>query len=131
MDKAQLAVKMLHSIGKDMKFFWANSHPDLALEFPYAPWVGFPERVSGRENTEPYLDNVALMLPGLTFSEVRVMPLAEEDAFLLEYNGSCAQVNNYSQRYITIMRFKDDKLILYREYWNTTEAARALAAVGA
>lgn len=80
--------------------------------------------MTGRDNTEPYLDNVARILPGLTFNDVRVMPLAEEDAFLLEYIGSCPQVNNYSQRYITIMRFTDDKLILYREYWNTTEAAR-------
>ncbi|MFI5542117.1 nuclear transport factor 2 family protein [Nocardia sp. NPDC051900] len=122
MDNAQLAVKMLHSLGKD--FFWANAHPDLVLEFPYAPWVGGPERVTGRENTERYLDQVARMLPGLTFTDVRVWPYAEEDAYVLEYNGT-AQVNNYNQRYINIMRFKDGKLILFREFWNTTEAIRA------
>jgi ketosteroid isomerase-like protein len=131
MDKAQLAEQMLHSIGKDMGFFWDNAHPDLVLEFPYAPWVGLPERVAGRDDAEPYLDDVGRMFPGLTFHDVRVMPLAEPDSFVLEYNGSCPAVNNYSQRYINIMRFEGDKLALFREYWNTTEATRALGGAGA
>ncbi|SPF06205.1 nuclear transport factor 2 family protein [Streptomyces sp. MA5143a] len=125
MDNAQLAVKMLHSLGKDMDFFWMNAHPDLVLEFPYAPWVGLPDRLVGREDIEAYLDNFARMLPGLTFTDVRVWPYAEEDAYVLEYNGTCPSVNSYKQRYINISRFKDGKLILFREFWNTTEALRA------
>ncbi|MFI5541848.1 nuclear transport factor 2 family protein [Nocardia sp. NPDC051900] len=124
---AELAAKMLEAIGKDMDFFWANAHPDLVLEFPYAPSLGWPERVTGRENTEQFLANLAGVLPGLTFSDVRVMPLAEEDAVLLEYHGSAG---NYDQNYITITRFRDGKLVLFREYFDTTEAARALSAVG-
>lgn len=130
MEKAALAEKILHAIGKDMPFFWANAHDDLVLEFPYAPSVGMPARVTGRENTEPYLDNVSRILPGLTFTDVQVMPLAEPDAFLIEYNGNCPASNNYDQIYITIMRFRGDKLILFREYWDTTEVTRALGAAG-
>lgn len=128
MEKTLLAEEMLHAIGKDMDFFWENAHPDLVLEFPYGPSVGMPDRVTRRENTEPYLCDVARILPGLTYTNVRVLPLAEPDAFVLEYGGTCPAANDYDQIYIAIMRFKDDKLILFREYWDSTEVSRALGA---
>ncbi|WP_329263604.1 nuclear transport factor 2 family protein [Streptomyces pseudovenezuelae] len=131
MDNAQLAVKMLHSLGKDMDFFWANTHPDLVLELPYAPWLGLADRLTGRDEIKAFLDDFARKLPGLTFTDVRVWPYAEEDAYVLEYNGTCPTVNNYNQRYINISRFKDGKLILFREFFNTTEALRAFGATEA
>lgn len=126
MQKTTLAEKMLHAIGKNMDFFWQHAHPNLVLEFPFAPTHGMPDRVAGRENIEPYLDNVARILPGLTYTDVRVLSLVTPGACLLEYGGLCAAANNYNQKYIAIMRFEGNKLILFREYWDTTEVSRAL-----
>jgi ketosteroid isomerase-like protein len=55
------------------------------------------------------------------------MPLREDGAFLLEYHGVCKEVGNYDQDYITLMRFKGDKITLFREYWDTTEVTRAMS----
>ncbi|WP_431236243.1 nuclear transport factor 2 family protein (plasmid) [Mycolicibacterium psychrotolerans] len=126
MSNEELAAKMIHAAVKDLDFFWANAHPDLVFEFPYAPWIGTPERVAGAEDTKAYIDQLQIMLPGMTFTNVKVMPLAEEGAYLLEYDGACPKLNNYANKYISIFKFKDGKLILFHEYWNTTEITRAI-----
>ncbi|WP_431236226.1 nuclear transport factor 2 family protein (plasmid) [Mycolicibacterium psychrotolerans] len=120
--------KMLRAIGNDMEFFWANAHPDLVLEFPYASSLGWPQRVTGYADIEQCVANLGDALPGLSFSDIRVMPLADGNGALLEYRGSA---QNYDQRHITLARFCDGRLILFREYFDTTEAARALSAGGA
>lgn len=121
-----LAEKMLHALCGDRRFFWENADPDIALEFPFAASIGMPTRVAGRENVEPYIDQIDTLLPGLTFRDVRLMPLADPDTVLLEYRGASPAANGYEQNYITIMRFAQGKLVLYREYWDTTELTRAL-----
>jgi uncharacterized protein len=123
---AALAEKMLHALLGDMEFFWANAHPDLVLEFPYGGSLGSATRVTERAQAEAFLNGVATIVPGLKFSEVRVMPLADSDGVVLEYRGLCPAVNNYDQQYIALMRFKDGKLILFREYFDTMEVKRAL-----
>jgi ketosteroid isomerase-like protein len=130
MSDTALAERVLHSIGKDMEFFWRSAHADLVLEFPYGATNGFPVRIAGRENTHAFFANMPKIVPDLSFYDVHVTPLAEEGGFLLEYCGTCPKANNYRQRYITIMRFEDDKLILFREHWDTVEATRALARQG-
>ncbi|MFI5542118.1 nuclear transport factor 2 family protein [Nocardia sp. NPDC051900] len=130
MDLAQLAAEMQHSIGVDSDFFYANSHPDLVVELPYAPWVGRGERVVGREMCKAHMEEVGRSLPGLRFLDLRVTPLAEEDTFLLEYIGFCPALDNYRLPYICIYRFKDDKLILFREYWDTSEGLRVFGGKG-
>jgi ketosteroid isomerase-like protein len=124
MEQTELAAKMLHAIANDLDFFVANVDADVVLEFPYAPWVGRAERVVGREDTQAHMQEVVSVLPGLHFTDVRVMPLAEEGAYLLEYVGNCPALNGYRQPYITIMRFRSGKLVLFREYWDTTEIIR-------
>jgi len=126
MTDAILAERVLHSIGRDWDFFWSNTHPDLVLEFPFASSVGMPTRVAGEANTHEYLGNVTTLLPDLAFRDVRVMPLAEPESYMLEYLGSSPAARNYEQIYVAIMKFKQGKLILFREYWDTTEVARAL-----
>ncbi|WP_431236211.1 nuclear transport factor 2 family protein (plasmid) [Mycolicibacterium psychrotolerans] len=126
-DTVRLAAKVLQAMGTDMDFYWANAHPDLVLEFPYAPSLGWPERVAGREAIEQFLADLGGALPGLSFSDIQVTPLADGEGVLMEYRGSA---QNYDQRYITVARFRDGKLILFREYFDTTEAARALSAGG-
>lgn len=127
MANAELCERFLRAIGKDKDFLKAHAHPDIVLEFPYAPWVGYPESVRGYDNAIAYLDQVGELLPGMTFHNVVVRPLAEPDAYLMEYTSKCPAVNGYAQRYINITRIKDGRIILFREYWNTSEATRALS----
>ncbi len=124
---AALAERMLRSIVDDPDFFLENAHSNLAVEFPFGEANGFPTRITGRENLEAFLANMPNLLPKLAFYDVRIEPLAAPGGFLLEYRGSCPAVNNYSQQYITVMRFSDGKLILFREYYNTTEVTRAFS----
>jgi uncharacterized protein len=127
MPNTALAERMLRSIVEDPGFFLESAHPDLAVEFPFGEANGFPTRITGRENLEAFLANMPNILPKLTFHDVRIEPFATPGGFLLEYRGTCLAVNNYSQQYISVMRFSGDKLLLFREYYNTAEVTRAFS----
>jgi ketosteroid isomerase-like protein len=127
MDRSELAAKMVHAIGDDLDFFMAHAHPDLVLEFPYAPWVGRADRVSGHQHVRAHMEEVTSSLPGLFFTDLRVMPTAEEELFVLEYVGNCPALDGYRQPYITVMRFVDDRVALFREYWDTSEILRVFS----
>lgn len=125
-NNAELAERLMHAFGKDMELWWQNAHQELALEFPFAASIGMPEQVSGFVKSKEYLLNVVKQLAGLTFYDLRVTPSADPDMIFLEYKGSCPAPNGtYEQRYITVMRFKESKLVLFREHWDTAEIVRA------
>ena len=128
---AALAERLMTVFGKDMDFWWANADEALTLEFPFAPSIGMPERVSGMAESRAYLETVVTQLAGLTFRDLVVTPTADPDMVMLEYKGSCPAPNGqYNQKYITVMRFRNGKLSLFREYWDTAEVTRAFGNLG-
>ena len=125
-NNALLAEKLMKEFGKDMDFWWENSHPELSLEFPFAPSIKMPEHVSGFADSKAYLLNVVEKLAGLKFYDLRVTPAADPDVVFLQYKGSCpGHHGQYQQRYVTQMCFKEGKLSLFCEYWDTAVVTRA------
>jgi ketosteroid isomerase-like protein len=119
-DIIRLAERMLESFGKDMSFFWANTHDSIVLEFPLAKSNGFAERVEGIKNVRPHFEMVIKILPGWAPRDIRITPFADPNSVLVEYRGSCEGTHRrYDQQYITILKFRDQKLVYFREYWDT------------
>lgn len=128
----QKVADLIGTFGIDMEPWWQVSHDDLRLEFPYARSIGMPEAVEGKANSRTYLEKVVSGLAGLHFTNIRPRETSRPGEVVVEYEGQCPAPNGtYDQRYITIMRFQDDKLILFREHWCTTEVTRAFGDLAA
>jgi ketosteroid isomerase-like protein len=49
---------------------------------------------------------------------------------IVEYSGGCVlpTAKIYKQVYITVQKFKDGKMILFREFWNPMEVVESFGA---
>lgn len=105
-------------------------HEDLVLEFPYAHSVKMPGRVDGRSAAVEYLSGVMKHFTGLVFHDVVVSPMADPTTVIVEYSGGCKLPTGktYKQVYITVQKFKDGKMILFREFWNPMEVVESFGA---
>ena len=111
----------------DMDNWYDLLHDDLVLEFPYAYSIGMPGRIEGKETAVAYLAGVMKHFPGLAFRNVSIEPMADPSAVLVQYEGGCitASGSKYEQVYITVQKFKDGKMILFREFWNPAAITEA------
>lgn len=114
----------------DMDNWYPLLHDDLVLEFPYAHSVQMPGRVVGKTAAVEYLGGVMKHFIGLTFHEVVISPMADPSTVIVEYAGGCALPSGktYKQVYITVQKFKDGKMILFREFWNPMEVVESFGA---
>jgi len=95
-------------------------HDELVLEFPYASYIGMPDRVVGKKKCVSYLSNVMKNFSGLEFEDVIINGTEDPNKLIVEYNGNCKTPTgvSYKQIYATVQKFKDGKMILFREFWN-------------
>ncbi len=107
----------------NMENWYDLLHDDLVLEFPYANTINMPSRVVGKKDCVAYLSNVMKYFTGLTFHDVVINTTGEPDKLIIEYSGGCTLPSGakYKQTYATIQRFRDGKMILFREFWNPME----------
>lgn len=111
----------------DMENWFSLLHDDLVLEFPYAHSVKMPGRVVGKKAAVEYLDSVMKNFTGLKFHDVVVSPMADPSTVIVEYSGDCTLSSGavYKQVYITVQKFQDGKMVLFREFWNPMEVVEA------
>ena len=125
-DKLELTRQMIDSFGKDMDFFYSNTHNDIVLDFPFAQSNGFPTTVKGIDKVKPHFASVITILEGWRPRDIQVFPFADPDMFLIRYRGTCTgRFGPYEQQYVTMVRYQDDKLVLFREFWDTLQFERA------
>jgi uncharacterized protein len=104
----------------NMKTWFDMMHDDLVLEFPYAASIGMPPRVAGKPDCVAYLAKVMESLPGLKFTDIDIRALPEPDSVVVEYKGgSGTAFGHYENIYVCFQQYRDGKLVLFREYWNT------------
>jgi ketosteroid isomerase-like protein len=131
-ENARIAADLMATFGADMEPWWAIADEDLVLEFPFARSIGMPQRVTGKHASRAYLEKVVSGLEGLRFTGITARETGNPGEVVVEYVGTCPAPNGtYDQQYITIMRFKEGRLALFREYWDTTEVTRAFGDLAA
>ena len=98
-------------------------HPDIVMEFPFGAAVGLPPQVPGKEHCAGLFQLVFAKL-GLVFSDIVILGMADPNFVLAQYSGVGAfEGKPYNQRYITLLEFRDEQLILYREHVDTEVVA--------
>jgi ketosteroid isomerase-like protein len=115
-----LASRLMDQFGRDMDGWYDQLHERCVVEFPFGPSVGMPARIEGKEACTALFELVCEAVR-VQFSDIVISPLADPSELMLEYRGySEPQGKVYDQTYICLQKFKDRKLILYKEYWDAT-----------
>ena len=102
---------------------------DLAWELPYAPSIGHPARLSGREEVVGFVTWFLGAVENFRFFDLKVYALADPDAAVAEVKAE-ARIKStgrfYLQDYVVFLRAAGGKIAFLREYFDPVRAAKAL-----
>jgi ketosteroid isomerase-like protein len=102
---------------------------DISWELPYAPALGHPARLSGREAVERHVAWFLAAVEGFRFFDLQVYPFADPAAAVAEVRAEGmikATGRIYRQEYVVFLRAVGGKIAFLREYFDPTRAAKAL-----
>src|SRR5215470_13680478 len=94
---------------------------DIVWELPYAPSIGHPERLSGRESVIKHLTWFLAAVEKFRFSDVRLPALADPAAAVAEVRveGLIKPTGRiYRQEYVLFLRARAGKIAFLREYFD-------------
>jgi ketosteroid isomerase-like protein len=104
---------------------------DLLWELVYAPSLGHPARLSGREEVMRHVAWFLAAVENFRFLDLRLYPMADPEAAAAEIRAE-ALINTtgrtYRQEYVVFLRSKAGRIAHLREYFDPVRAARALDA---
>jgi uncharacterized protein len=102
---------------------------DIVWELPFAPALGHPGRLEGREAVVKHVNWFRGAVENFRFSDIRVYPWADS-------NGASGEVRargriketgrEYQQEYVFFLRATGGKIVWLREYFDPTRAAKAM-----
>jgi len=102
---------------------------DLVWELPYAPAIGHPARLSGREAVLRHVAWFVQAVENFRFFDLKVHAFADSEAAVAQVKaeGLIKETGRvYIQEYVVFLRAADGKIAYLREYFNPVRAARAL-----
>jgi ketosteroid isomerase-like protein len=102
---------------------------DLVWELPYAPALGHPARLSGREEVVRHVSWFLGAVEQFRFFDLRVYACADPDAAVAEVKAE-ARIKPtgrlYRQEYVLFLWAAGGKIAFLREYFDPVRAAQAL-----
>jgi ketosteroid isomerase-like protein len=102
---------------------------DIVWELPFAPALGHPNRLEGREAVEKHLNWFRGAVDNFRFSDIRVYPLSDPNGAVGEVRAEGrirASGREYRQEYVFFLRAAGGKIASLREYFDPTRAAKAM-----
>jgi len=102
---------------------------DLVWELPYAPAIGHPARLSGREAVVRHVAWFVQAVENFRFFDLKVHAFADSEAAVAQVKaeGLIKETGRvYIQEYVVFLRAADGKIAYLREYFDPVRAARAL-----
>ena len=102
---------------------------DLLWELPYAPALGHPARLSGREEVVRHVSWFLGAVENFRFFDLQVHAFADPAAAVGEVKAEGlikATGRIYRQDYVLFLRATGGKITFLREYFDPTRAAHAL-----
>ena len=104
---------------------------DLLWELVYAPSLGHPARLSGREEVMRHVTWFLGAVENFKFFDPRIYPMADPEAAAAEIRTAALIKTTgraYRQEYVVFLRCKAGKITHLREYFDPVRAAKALDA---
>ena len=126
---ADLLRRHIETLVDDNAFWRTLLADDVVCELPFAPALGHPARVSGRAEVMKFAAWFAGAVENFRFFDVRVYACADPEAAVAEVKGEGHIKTSgrvYRQEYVVFLRASAGKIVLLREYFDPTRAAKAL-----
>jgi len=102
---------------------------DLVWELPYAVALGHPSKLSGRDEVVRHANWFVGAVENFQFFDLRLHALADPEAAVAEVKAEGvikATGRIYRQEYVIFLRAAHGKIVLLREYFDPTRAAKAM-----
>jgi ketosteroid isomerase-like protein len=102
---------------------------DIIWELPFAPALGHPGRLEGREAVEKHINWFRGAVENFRSSDIRVYPLADPNGAVGEVRAEGrirASGREYRQEYVFFLRAVGGKIAFLREYFDPIRAAKAM-----
>ena len=104
---------------------------DILWELAYAPAIGHPARLSGRQEVVRHVTWFLGAVENFRFFNLKVYPFADPEGAVAEFKAeglikSTGRI--YRQDYVVFLRAAAGKIVFLREYFDPVRAAKALAA---
>ena len=108
---------------------------DILWELAYAPSIGHPARLSGREEVLRHVTWFRESVDNFRFFNLKVYPFADPEGAVAEVEAEGvikATGRTYRQDYVVFLRVAGGKIVFLREFFDPVRAAKAmdLAIVG-
>src|SRR2546425_1700748 len=104
---------------------------DLVWELPYAPAIGHPARLSGRDEVVRHVTWFLGAVENFRFFDATVHPFADPGGAVAEVKAEAlikATGRTYRQEYVVFLRAVGGRIAFLREDFNPARAAQALDA---
>jgi ketosteroid isomerase-like protein len=102
---------------------------DLVWELPYAPAIGHPARLAGREEVVGFVTWFLGAVENFRFYDLTVYASADPDMAVAEVKAE-ARIKPtgrlYRQEYVVFLRAAGGKIAFLREYFDPVRAAKAM-----
>jgi ketosteroid isomerase-like protein len=102
---------------------------DILWELVYAPAIGHPPRLSGRDEVVRHVNWFLEAVENFRFFDLKVYPFADPEAAVAEVKaeGLIKPTGRiYHQEYVLFLHARDGKIASLREYFDPVRAAKAL-----
>jgi uncharacterized protein len=102
---------------------------DIVWELAYAPSLGHPARLSGREAVVGHASWFVGAVENFRFFDLRIYPLTDPEGAIAEVKGEGLITSTgrmYRQDYVVFLRAAGGKIAFLREYFDPVRAAKAL-----
>ena len=92
---------------------------DVVWEYPFAQSIGSTGREVGKDNVARRLKSFVALVGGLRMYDLVSFSGEDPNTVVTEYKGEYGFNKSIVQKYIAIHQFRDGKLVLQREFWDT------------
>jgi uncharacterized protein len=102
---------------------------DFLWELVYAPAIGHPARLSGREEVMRHVTWFLGAVENFRFFDLKLYALADPEAAVVEVKAEALIKHTgriYRQDYVFFLRAAGDKIAFLREYFDPVRAAKAM-----
>lgn len=125
---ALLRLALGDRIDPDATSFLDMLADDVVMDFPYAP-PGMATRLDGKAAIARHLQDLGGRIAFDHMGRPTVFATTDPDVTLVEFDGFGRGLSTdepYDQRYISIIRTRNGRIVHYRDYWNPLVLLRAL-----
>jgi ketosteroid isomerase-like protein len=119
----------IHTLVADNAYWQTLIADDLVWELPYAPTIGHPARLSGREEVMRFVTWFLGVVDAFRFFDLQVYACADPDAAVAEVKAEGLikpTGRRYRQEYVVFLRAAGGKIAFLREYFDPVRAAKAM-----